>query len=176
MRARGSKFGRSLARARAARATGLCRLNNIFDASFVCEANKRTAKWITSFKVYLGKCLNFLLIGCLRMLRVRRLLWHSVAALATLWPRAQRAQGAGQSNTCLDYAWRARRALVRIALTRALRARRTRPPEQRWLQKFSCFAAARAACVSTWLGEDQTSKTRVRAARNNQFGQDVIVA
>ena len=36
----------------------------------------------------------------------------------------------------------------RFALTRALRARRARPPEV-----FSCSAAARAACVSTWLGE-----------------------
>ena len=39
----------------------------------------------------------------------------------------------------------------RLALTRALRARRARPPEV--AEKFSCFAAARAACVSTWLGE-----------------------
>ena len=36
-----------------------------------------------------------------------------------------------------------------FALTRALRARRARPQSGR----FSCFAAARAACVSTWLGE-----------------------
>ena len=40
-----------------------------------------------------------------------------------------------------------------ITLTRALRARRARPPEA----PESCFAAARAACVC------QTSKTRVRA-------------
>ena len=33
-----------------------------------------------------------------------------------------------------------------VALTRALRARRARP-------QSGCFAAARAACVSTWLGE-----------------------
>ena len=38
----------------------------------------------------------------------------------------------------------------RIALTRALRARRARSPE---VAEFSCLAAARAACVSTWLGE-----------------------
>ena len=46
-------------------------------------------------------------------------------------------------------------ALVRrVALTRALRARRARPPEvARNRCLFSCFAAARAACVSTWLGE-----------------------
>ena len=52
-----------------------------------------------------------------------------------------------------------------LALTRALRARRARPPEVAENlfscfaeNLFSCFAAARAACVSTWLGE-------VRAAR-----------
>ena len=37
---------------------------------------------------------------------------------------------------------------LKVALTRALRARRARPQSL-----FSCFAAARAACVSTWLGE-----------------------
>ena len=44
-----------------------------------------------------------------------------------------------------------------LALTRALRARRARPPMTKGgrfaAAKGSCFAAARAACVSTWLGE-----------------------
>ena len=42
------------------------------------------------------------------------------------------------------------RGWVRVTLTRALRAR---PPEVPEKAPFSCFAAARAACVSTWLGE-----------------------
>ena len=50
----------------------------------------------------------------------------------------------------LDDAIFEKRGRVAHALTRALRAR----GHQRWLKSlFSCLAAARAACVSTWLGE-----------------------
>ena len=56
-----------------------------------------------------------------------------------------------------------------LALARALRARRARPPEVadyllniRLDYLFSCFAAARAACVSTWLGEQNMDHTRIR--------------
>ena len=49
---------------------------------------------------------------------------------------------------------RAQHLRCSLALTRALRARRARPPEVAEKGLFSCFAAARAACVSTWLGED----------------------
>ena len=61
-----------------------------------------------------------------------------------------------------------------LALTRALRARRARPPEVPEKALFSCFAAARAACVSTWLGERllcgrRARRTLVRAIPvNNQ--------
>ena len=47
--------------------------------------------------------------------------------------------------------------LVRVTLTRALRARRARPPEVP-------EAAARAACVSTWLGESERVKTQKLAS------------
>ena len=56
----------------------------------------------------------------------------------------------------------------RVALTRALRARRARPPEV--AEIFSCFAAARAACVSTWLGEHPEGRAALRAAGQETSG------
>ena len=47
---------------------------------------------------------------------------------------------------------------ARVALTRALRARRARPQ--------SGFAAACAACVSTWLGELRARRRAMRACSN----------
>ena len=53
---------------------------------------------------------------------------------------------------------------INFALTRALRARRARPQSG----LFSCFAAARAACVSTWLGETSIHKSLIYGAKLNQ--------
>ena len=54
-----------------------------------------------------------------------------------------------------------------LTLTRALRARRARPPEvpEKPSLQFSCFAAARAACVSTWLGTNTFAKPVYLCAR-----------
>ena len=36
-----------------------------------------------------------------------------------------------------------------------------------WLKLFSCFAAARAACVSTWLGEGHARMVSLNCAHNS---------
>ena len=78
------------------------------------------------------------LTRCLRTLRARLRelgLWRAIARRC-LACRAQRGP--------LGVLPKAKRP--RVALTRALRA----------ATRGSCFAAARAACVSTWLGEPQS--------------------